>query len=421
MMRSPAARFIQQLVFLFLLIRPLCNFVFSQRAILATFKTTEERVSGEREREVHMQDILSGSIITTYAGDGHIDYNNDAAGRYSGDGGPAESASLSVPLGVAVDSAGNVFIADSYNNRIRLVTKATGIITTYAGCGTEGFSGDGGAATSAALRSPCGVAVDSAGNVFIADTYNNRIRLVTKVTGIITTYAGGGQYGQFGGDGVPATIAALRSPRGVAVDSAGNVFISDNSGEAVDSAGNVFIAETSNRIRMVTNATGIITTYAGGGMSGFGEGVAATSASLSGPSGLAFDSADNLFIADTNHYKIRLVMRATGIITTYAGDGYEGFLGFGGYRGDGGAATSGSLRSPRGVAVDSAGNVFIADQYNHRIRLVTPPPPPSPTGSPSVAPTPMPPSLPPPTPPPATTALEPTYESFIQPIQCPYA
>jgi sugar lactone lactonase YvrE len=224
----------------------------------------------------------STGIITTVAGNG--------IPGYSGDGGPATSASLSGPSGVVVDATGNLLIADSSNYRIRRVDASTGIITTVAGNGIRGFSGDGGPATSASL-SPIGVAVDATGNLFIADTGNHRIRRVDESTGIITTVAGNGIRG-FSGDGGPATSASLNYPTGVAVDGSGNLFIAD---------------AANNRIRWVDASTGIITTVAGNGMPDYsGDGGPATSASLNGPSGVVVDAAGNLFIADNDNKRIRL-------------------------------------------------------------------------------------------------------------------
>ena len=333
-------------------------------------------------------------IITTVAGNG--------TSGFSGDGGPATSASLSFPLGVAVDSSGNLFIADLANHRIRKVDPAA-TITTVAGNGTFGFSGDGGAATHASLKAPVGVAVDAAGNVSIVDYANQRIRRVDPATGLITTVAGNGSLG-FSGDGGPATSASLANPAGVAVDANDNLFIADSanhrirkvdpagtittvagkgswgfsgdggpatsarlstpSGVGVDAAGNLFIADFGNqRIRKV-DPSGIITTVAGNGTRGFsGDGGPATSASLALPHGVAVDAAGNLFIADQGNQRIRKVDPA-GIITTVAGNGTRGFSG------DGGPATSASLAIPRRVAVDAAGNLFIADQVNQRIRKV---------------------------------------------------
>ena len=178
-------------------------------------------------------------IITTFAGRG--------SQGSSGDGGAATSAALSYPYGVAVDSSGNVYIADTGNHKIRRVTVSSGLITTFAGRGSVGSSGDGGAATSAALYSPCGVAVDSSGNVYIADHGNHKIRRVAVSSGIITTFAGRGSYGS-SGDGGAATSAALYYPFGVAVDSSGNVYIADTD---------------NSKIRRVAVSSGIITTFAG--------------------------------------------------------------------------------------------------------------------------------------------------------------
>jgi uncharacterized protein (TIGR03437 family) len=470
---------------------------------------------------------VSNGVITTVAGNG--------ARGYSGDGGPATNAMLSGPVAVTVDSAGNLYIADSYNNRIREVSNgmittvaaglnfpsgvavdfagnlyitdtgnfrirkvSNGVITTVAGNGTQGFSGDGGPATSAELNNPAGISVDSVGNLYIADTNNFRVRVLTpsctysvalaslqapaaggnltvsiqtgascswtvsglpswimvlgassgygsanvtlvaapnsgtavsatiSIAGVsvtvaqpaaataplpttyaIYTVAGNGTQG-YSGDNGPAMSAELAVPYGIAVDSAGNLYIGDQgnlrirrvfngaittvagsgaccfsgdngpaasaeldpTGVALDSAGNLYIADTvNNRIRKVSN--GVITTVAGGGTpdysaSLFGDNGPATNAILSGPVGVAVDSAGSLYIADSGHNQIRRV--SNGVITTAAGTGTYGTCGF---SGDGGLAISAELCDPTGVAVDAAGNLYIADERNNRIRKVS--------------------------------------------------
>ena len=276
-------------------------------------------------------------IITTVAGNGRA--------FYSGDGGAATNAAWEDPFGVAVDASGNLFIVDSFNNRICKVG-TDGIITTLAGNGIPGYSGDGGGATNAELNYPSGVAVDASGNLFIADTGNYRIREV-RTNGIITTVAGNGTRG-YSGDGGPATKAELDNPTGVAVDASGNLFIADSGND---------------RIREV-GTNGIITTVAGNGTYGYsGDGGPATNAELWNPDGVAVDASGNLFIADQDNNRIREV-GTNGIITTVAGNGTNG------YSGDGGAATSAELSLAHGVAVDASGNLFIADSENSRIREV---------------------------------------------------
>ncbi|HEY3129921.1 MAG TPA: IPT/TIG domain-containing protein [Acidobacteriota bacterium] len=342
-------------------------------------------------------------IITTIAGNGQ--------GGFVGDNGPATSAAFSVPIGIAFDSVGNLFIADTINNRIRKVDASSGIIVTVAGTGELGFSGDGGAAVNARLFFPFAVAVDRTGNLFIADTFNSLIRKV-DTRGIITTVAGDGEVG-FTGDNSPAVSAALSLPSSVAVDSAGNLFIADGNfaleignqrirrvdartgiittvagtgrrdfsgdgglatlaafdfpmGIAIDAGGNLFIADTNNdRIRKVAAGSGIIATVAGGGhpADGLGDNGPATAAALSNPVGVTVDALGNLFIADSDNFRIRKVAAATGIITTVAGSGQEGFSG------DNGPATAAAL-GPTAVIFDAAGNLFIADAANSRIRAV---------------------------------------------------
>jgi alpha-tubulin suppressor-like RCC1 family protein/sugar lactone lactonase YvrE len=280
-------------------------------------------------------------IITTFAGGG-------AGGGIDGlgDGTAATNAIFNFPHGVALDAVGNLFIGDWNNNRVRRVD-TNGIITVFAGGGAGGGTdglGDGGAATNATLNGPVGVTFDAQGNLFIGDTRNNLVRKV-DTNGIITLVAGGGTGGL--GDGGAATNASLNVPNGVAFDPFGNLFIADTS---------------NNRIRKV-DTNGIITTVAGNGSGGYnGDGGAATNATLSGPQGVAVDGTGNVFIADYGNARVRKVA-TNGIITTVAGGGTGGL-------GDGGAATNASLNQPYDVAVDASGNLLVCDAGNNRIRKV---------------------------------------------------
>jgi uncharacterized protein (TIGR03437 family) len=267
---------------------------------------------------------------------------------YTGDGGPAAAAELSFPAGITFDSAGNMYIADTANSRIRKIDK-NGIITTFAGTGDFGFFGDGGSPTKALVNRPYGVAFDQAGNLYIADTYNDSIRKITASTGLIGTTAGFME--GFGGDGAPASTASFDTPTAVVADPAGNLYIADT---------------LNHRIRKVTT-DGIINTVAGdGNAADFGDGGPATSASLNSPTGVALDGAGNLYIADSASHRIRKVT-PDGTITTIAGNGN------GGFQGDGGLATQASLFYPKGIVVDpSSGNLYIADYLNSRVRVVTP-------------------------------------------------
>ena len=267
--------------------------------------------------------------------------------RFSGDNGPATQARLHAPFGLATDNAGNLFIADYWNHRIRRVDP-TGTISTIAGTGERGHSGDGGPAVAARLNSPDGIVVDSAGNLFIADSSNHRIRRVGPL-GTITTIAGTGAWG-FGGDNGPATQARLHAPSGLATDNAGNLFIADTRNQ---------------RIRRV-DPSGTITTVAGTGETGFsGDGGPAVAARLNIPTGIAVDRAGNLFITDSWNSRIRRV-DPSGTITTIAGTGRVGFSG------DGGPAVAARLGYPEGVALDGSGNLYVNDRLNQRIRRVDP-------------------------------------------------
>jgi sugar lactone lactonase YvrE len=281
--------------------------------------------------------VDTSGLISTVAGGG----NNGL-----GDGGPATAARLNNPQDVAFDSAGNLYIADT--NRVREVD-SSGIIATIAGNGQGNYFGDGGPATAAGLDSPVAVVVDKNGNLFIADQTENRIREV-NASGIITTIAGNGAAG-YSGDGGPATAATLNSPMGLAMDTSGNLYIADTFNQ---------------RIRKITRA-GIISTIAGTVYGLSGDGGPATQAMLGNPYGVAVDSYGTVYIADRDNNRIRTVTR-NGIIQTVAGSGAQLA---GGFSGDGGPAISAQLYFPEAVTVDGDDNIYIADTSNWRIRMVS--------------------------------------------------
>ncbi len=274
---------------------------------------------------------------------------------YSGDGGPATLAQLDSPVWVARDTAGNLYISDQSNHVVREVAAGTGNISTIAGTGKIGSSGDGGPATSAEFESPGALALDQNGNLFIGDSGSGLVRILNLKSGVIQTYAGGGTEPSGTGDGGPATKAALGPIGGIAIDASRNVYITSNDPSAV---------------RKVTDATGIITTVAGTAGNGYGgDGGPATSALLFDPAGLAFDAKGNLYIADSGNNVIREVSAATGIITTFAGTAVTGVL-TSTYSGDGGPATGAQLNQPTSVLFDAAGNLYFSDTGHGAIRKV---------------------------------------------------
>ncbi len=318
--------------------------------------------SNSRVRKV----AASTNIISTITGSG--------TGGYSGDDGQATSAVVNTPTGVAVDTSGNVYITDTLNNRIRKVTASTSIITTIAGTGVGGYSGDGGAATAATIILPHGINLDSAGNVYFGDWGSvdvgmsyNVIRKVTISTGIISTVAGiASTSGGYNGDNIQATAAMLYSPMDVVVDSSGNLFITDF---------------YNNRIRKVDVSTGLITTVVGTGTSSStGDGSAATSASINQPCFSRFDSSGNYYLTEWKGNRVRKVITVSteiptsyptlsphsiSVISTIAGTGSNS------YSGDNGQATSATINTPTGIAIDSSGNVYFNDYYNQRVRKIT--------------------------------------------------
>jgi uncharacterized protein (TIGR03437 family) len=366
---------------------------------------------------LRVRKISTTGIISTVAGNG--------TEAYSGDGGPASLAQLDIPWGVVADSGGNLYISDSGNHTIRKIA-LSGVITTVAGTGIAGYSGDGGPAAGAQFNTPLGIAMDAGGNLYVADCHNQRIRKISS-GGAITTVAGNGSWG-YSGDGGPAVGAKLACPHGVAVDAAGNIYIGDTeinrvrkvtpggvistiagtgtqgfAGDgrpaagaqlcapaslALDAAGSLFIADTCNSAIRRISPDGTIATVAGVGPGvasywGGGDGQPATRVPLDGPQGIAVDSAGDLYIGDTDGNHIRRVSSA-GVISTIAGSALYGELAyydsnFGdifahGYTGDGGPATNARLGTPYGVAVGPAFEVYIADVPNSAVRMLRPSP-----------------------------------------------
>ena len=278
----------------------------------ATFSSHPMRVTSDRAGNLYVTDAHHARVRRIDAATGTITtVGGCGAEGYSGDGGPALHAQLASPHGSALDRHGNLYIADLKNDRIRRVDVVTGIITTVAGTGEHGYSGDGGPATEAMLASPIAVFATADGDLYIADHRNSRIRKVDSVTGTITTVAGTGDQ-DFSGDGGPANRAAIALPRDVALDTNGSLYIADGA---------------NNRIRKV-NPDGTITTVAGTGRAEFsGDGGHAHQANLSMPYSIALDRDGNLYVVDTGNYRVRKIDATTGIITTVTGNGSYGFSG----------------------------------------------------------------------------------------------
>ncbi len=292
-------------------------------------------LSSNRIRKIN----ISG-IITTVAGNG--------SGGLGADGIAATASAFNFPNSIKLDTSGNMYIVDGGNHRVRKVNAATGIVSTIAGMGSGGFSGDGGVATLAKLYNPQDICIDNQGNLYIADYWNNRIRKIDP-SGVITTFAGGGTSGV--GDNGPATAAELVGPWSVEVDNIGNVYLGENSSSSL-----------SNRVRKI-DTFGIITTIAGnGGFAYSGDGIPATAASIS-PIKIAFDTSWQLFVADEYNRRVYKIDNA-GILHLVAGNGATGFTG------DGGPATAASIHYPSGIIFDPCGNLFIADVNNRRVRKV---------------------------------------------------
>jgi len=340
--------------------------------------------------------IDKNGMITRFAGTGES--------GYSGDGGPALEATLKIPAGLLADNKGNVYIADRDNHVVRRVDRK-GIITTIAGTGTAGFSGDGGPAIKARLNLPSGMALDSKGNLYISDRSNNRIRVINR-KGVISTYAGNGEEG-YGGDSGPALKARIDRPFGLAMDKKDNLYIADRrnnrirkvnpsgiittaagdsgfffmgdngpayrasiagpTGVAVDDKGNIYIADRNNNRIRVVDKQGMIRTVAGTGQQDYnGDSELARDTNLYLPFGLAVDKKGRLLVIDRSHYRIRRIDPLKGTVETLAGNGRKKFAG------DGGPATGATLNFPHGIVVDKKGSIIFSDKGHFRIRKISP-------------------------------------------------
>ena len=294
--------------------------------------------SEARNHTVRRVDQATG-IITTVAGTGEE--------GYSGDGGPAVAATLNQIYALRLDTNGDIYVVDRLNAAVRKIEAATGIITTVAGTGEPGYSGDGGPGAQAQLREPNDIFLDGRGGLLIADIQDQRVRRVDLATGMIATFAGSGEKVR-GGDGGPANQASILGPRAVCMDGKGNTYICEREGHGV---------------RKV-DSSGIMSTFAGTGERGYeGDGGPALTSTWNGPKAIRCDHRDNVVVVDTENHAIRRIDAASGIVTTIAG----GHLGG---DGDGGDATKAGLARPHGCGFDEQDNLYIADSDNHRVRVV---------------------------------------------------
>ena len=291
-----------------------------------------------RNNIVRRVDKATG-IITTVAGTG-------GAG-YGGDGGPATQATMEEPYSLQVDGNGDIYIVDRLNAVVRKVDGATGIISTVAGTGEQGFSGDGGPGKQAMLREPNDCFLDGKGGLLVADIQDQRIRRLDLASGIISTVAGNGEK-ERSGDGKPALEASFMGSRAVCMDSKGNIYVAEREG---------------NGVRKI-DVNGVMSTVAGNGERGYeGDGGPALTSTWGSPKALRCDAQDNVVVVDTENHAIRLIHADTGIVTTIAGGRLGG-------EGDGGPATEAAMDRPHGCGIDKDGNIFVADSNNHRVRVV---------------------------------------------------
>ena len=278
-------------------------------------------------------------VITTVAGTGEA--------GYSGDGGPATEATMDNLYSLTVDTNGDIYIVDRFNAAIRKVEAASGIITTVAGTGEVGYSGDGGPGDQAMLREPNDCFLDGKGGLLIADIQDQRIRRLDLISGMISTFAGNGDK-ERSGDGKPALESSFLGSRAVCMDSKGNTYIAEREG---------------NGVRKI-DASGIMSTVAGTGERGYeGDGGPALTATWGSPKALRCDAQDNVVVVDTENHAIRVIHADSGIVTTIAGGRLGG-------EGDGGPATEAAMDRPHGCGIDIDGNIFVADSNNHRVRVV---------------------------------------------------